>query len=200
MNQALNHTGNIMKELNFNLKGQRKYIQGPDIYNAIANFYENMKLYELSFHQMMTHNIILCEDMPDKNLYFIAKYKNQIDEKILFGVKNESSVPLKSIPYPEENIISKSKIDFSTQEITLFNTSGFSFMEEIIALNKYLLLNITNNKKGKWYFAKLILNDDFKVFYPLSMRFKTLFNNMLAKSEICINGKIAGAVLFFWQA
>ena len=189
-----------MKELSFNLKGQRKYIQGPDIYNAIADFYENMKLYELSFHQMMTHNIILCENLPNENLYFIAKYKNQIDEKILFGVKNESSVPLKSIPYPEENIISKSKIDFSKQEITLFNSSGFSFMEEIITLNKHLLLNITNNKKGKWYFAKLMLNDDFKVLYPLSMRFKMLFNNMLAKSEICINGKIAGAVLFFWQA
>lgn len=202
-----------MKELSFNLKGERNYIQGPDIYDALNRLFKGARLFELSFHQIMTHNILLSENEPKdlKELYFIAKFKdfdkvfnadfkdfkNEISgEKILFGLKNSRSKPSVSVPYKEEEIINKTKLDLDKKEIILEKPSGFTFMEEIIALNKHLLLNLFREKKGKWYFARVLLKDNFKEFYPLKMSFETHFNFVLAKSSI-YTGDMTGGNVFF---
>lgn len=74
-------------------------------------------------------------------------------------------------------------------------------MEEMTAFNKHLLLNVIKDKESKWYFAKLILNDDFKAIYPLTIHFKIHFNFLLPKVKFILAMRAGGGgIVFFWLA
>lgn len=192
-----------MQRLEFNLKGQRTYIQGPDVYNKISNFIdENCTNFELSFHQIMENNIILSEKKPTdlKDLYFACSFMDNGIKKELYGLKDENSKPSKSFPYPEEEIIKNTKLVLKNKSIILEKNTGFSLIEEIVAMHKHLLSQIFANKEGKWYFAKIIFQKLPKGdVYPLKVSFKSNFNFLLVKSEIAFNPSktLGGGILYF---
>lgn len=190
-------------ELNFNFKGERNYIQGPDVYNALIPLIDqdNCKNFDLSFHQIMTQNILLTNEVPKKleDLYFMCKFQQSSIERQIYGIKNTKSKPTQRYPYPEEQILENAKIDFNHHTIALNKATNFSFMEEIIALNKFLLQAIIQKETpGKWYFSKLQTKRILKRSYPLTIQFKSNFNSLLVKSEIFTPDNGGGAFLIFW--
>ncbi|BEK05896.1 hypothetical protein [Campylobacter jejuni] len=189
-------------ELNFNFKGERNYIQGPDVYNALLPLInqDSCKNFDLSFHQIMTQNILLSNEIPKnlEDLYFICKFQQSNIEQQIYGIKNIKSKPIQRYPYPEEQILENAKIDFNNKTISLNKATNFSFMEEIIALNKFLLQTIIQKETpGKWYFSKLQTKRILKRSYPLMMQFKSNFNSLLVKSEIFTPDNGGGDFLFF---
>ncbi len=195
-----------MKKLSFNLKGSRDYIQGPDVYNELSKILQDKKLsyFELSFHKIMKNNILLSGQKPkdDKELYFLCRYKENSELKELYGLKDEDSKPSKSVPYEEELIINKAEFKEEEKSIILHEQSKFSMMEEIIALNKYLVQKtIQKQRQGKWYFAKFTSSCLLpQRAYPIKIQLKTNFNFLLSKSEITIykdSLATGGGILFF---
>lgn len=196
-----------MEKLTFKLKGSRDYIQGPDVYNEIEKILNKKKItyFELSFHNIMKNNIILSDKKPnkEKDLYFLCRYIENDNTKELYGIKDESSKPNESIIYEEELITQNAIFNEKDESIILNSPSKFTLMEEIIALNKYLVQKtIQKQKEGKWYFAKFIHSSLLpERSYPLEIRLKTNFNFLLSKSEIILYKEgvaTGGGHCIFW--
>ncbi|EDP6836987.1 hypothetical protein GRO78_02530 [Campylobacter lari] len=192
----------MLKELKFDFKENRNYIQGPDIYNTILSIYgDNIASnFELSFHNIAYNNLILTDTKPDdlKDLRFICSFTAK-DSLVycLYGIDNQFSKPTFSRSYPEENITKNTTINHDEKSIILNNASNFTYMEEIVALNKHLMNNIFPQIQGKWYFTKLQLqNIPLEKSYPIKIVFKSNFNFLIIKSEIYFDNKLLGFIYF----
>jgi len=194
-----------MKEninLEFCFKGNRTYVHGTDIYNKLLKLLHNEMNYEkfdLSFHGIAKKNINILFDKPkdEDSLKFVCKYlDNNGNRKILYGIENNSEIDCR-YKYPEEDICSLSKLNIDNQEILLDENSSFSFIENTVAINKYLLENLFPNLNGKWYFTRLqtvnLFTDNI---YPLKLVLKANFNFKLTKTEIFIDNKSVGFIYF----
>ncbi|MCH3693586.1 hypothetical protein LZB65_00695 [Campylobacter lari] len=192
----------MLKELKFDFKENRNYIQGTDIYNTILSIYgDNIASnFELSFHNIAYNNLILTDTKPDdlKDLRFICSFTAK-DSLVycLYGIDNQFSKPTFSRSYPEENITKNTTINHNEKSIILNNASNFTYMEEIVALNKHLMNNIFPQIQGKWYFTKLQLqNIPLEKSYPIKIVFKSNFNFLIIKSEIYFDNKLLGFIYF----
>ncbi|MCV3334073.1 hypothetical protein L8T48_02655 [Campylobacter lari] len=192
----------MLKELKFDFKENRNYIHGADIYNTILSIYgDNIASnFELSFHNIAYNNLILTDTKPDdlKDLRFICSFTTK-DSLVycLYGIDNQFSKPTFSRSYPEENITKNTTINHNEKSIILNNASNFTYMEEIVALNKHLMNNIFPQIQGKWYFTKLQLqNIPLEKSYPIKIVFKSNFNFLIIKSEIYFDNKLLGFIYF----
>jgi len=187
--------------LNFCFKGSRTYVHGTDIFNKLIEVFKNEiknEKIDLSFHGIARTNINLVEQKPENEdlLKFVLKY-NSIDEdrKVLYGIENESLVECR-YEYPEEDICNLSILDLESQKVTLEKDSSFTFVENTVAINKYLLENLFPNENGKWYFTRFQLNKIPENIYPLRLELKANFNFKLTKTEIFVNNQSIGFIYF----
>jgi hypothetical protein len=192
----------ILTNLDFCYKGNRNYIHGTDVYNTITSYLEkNTYQYDnldLSFHKIAVNNITLTDKMPIENdIKFVFKYMTPDGGKmVVYGIENQQEVICR-YPYPEEDICNLSELDILQKEVKLTQNSSYTFIENCVALNKYLLENLFQNAEGKWYFTRLQLKIIPKdIFYPLKLKFKINFNLKLTKTEIFIDNKTIGYIYF----
>lgn len=192
----------IKYDLEFCFKGNRTYVHGTDIYNKIIEILNNemkdVKI-DLSFHGIAKKNILLSNKKPeDENLIkFVCKYTGGNNErKILYGIERNHNITCK-YTYLEEAICQLSNLDFENKEINLNKDTSYSFIENSVALNKYLLENLFPEVKGKWYFTRLqLLDAPTNKIYPLKLVLKANFNFKLTKSEIFVSDKSIGYIYF----
>ena len=192
----------IKYDLEFCFKGNRTYVHGTDIYNKIVEILNNdMKdtKIDLSFHGVAKKNILLSNKKPENEnlIKFVCKYTGENNErKILYGMERNHNITCQ-YTYPEEEICYLSDLDLENKEINLNTDTSYSFIENSVALNKYLLENLFPDVNGKWYFTRLQLLDvTTKKTYPLKLVLKANFNFKLTKTEIFISDKSMGYIYF----
>jgi hypothetical protein len=186
--------------LDFCLKGNRSYIHGTDIFNKVIDLLQDQMQkdkIDLSFHGIATKNIYLIDEKPQEDLIkFIIKFNDKSHNRCVFyAIENDQDIDCK-IEYDESIITNIAKIDTKSQKIDLCKETSFSFIENIVALNKYLLQNIFPDVKGKWYFTRLQLNIYPDNFYPIKLTLKANFNFKLLKTEIVVGSNIVGYIYF----
>jgi len=188
--------------LKFCFKGDRTYVHGTDIYNKIVELLSSQiknEKFDLSFHGIARKNIDLVSQMPEheSSLKFVCKYVGVNNHKnILYGVENSIDIECR-YKYPEEDICNLSELNLQNQEVILEENSSFSFAENTVAINKYLLENLFPNVQGKWYFTRFqIKNKPSSDMYPLKLILKANFNFKLVKTEILIKDKSIGFIYF----
>lgn len=187
--------------LNFCFKGERTYVQGPDIYNEVTErLRDDMREgdFELSFHGLVRTDVELSETKPqDKEaLKFVCKYVSRDNRpKILFGVAGNQPVTRK-VAYCEEEIRNRATLRPETKEIELTMPSPYSFSENAVALNKYLLEVLFPAAAGKWIVTRIHIKKMSGEIYPLKLVLKENFNFMLIKTEMTINGELIGFLYF----
>jgi hypothetical protein len=190
------------ESLEFCFKGTRTYVHGTDIYNkmieVLASKMKNEKL-DLSFHGVAEKNMNLVASKPEdeSTLKFVCKYlDNNNIKNILYGVENNKDIECR-YEYPEEDICNLSRLNLKDEEVVLESNSSFSFVENTVAINKYLLENLFPNVQGKWYFTRFQIKDvPCSDIYPLKLILKANFNFKLTKTEILINDKSIGFIYF----
>lgn len=187
--------------LGFCFKGSRTYVHGTDIFNKVTEILKDEMKNEkqdLSFHGIATSDMDLLSEKPeDKNLLkFVFKYldKNE-NRKVLYGVENKKEITCR-YEYPEEDICKLSTLDIEYEKITLNENSSYSFVENTVAINKYLLENLFPEVDGKWYFTRFQLDTIPETIYPLRLELKANFNFKLTKTEIFIGDKSIGFIYF----
>jgi hypothetical protein len=190
------------ESLEFSFKGTRNYVHGTDIYNKMIDLLKDdllNKNFDLSFHGIAKNNINLSEIKPDDEslLKFVCKYtNNDLGKKVLFATEDNTTI-ISRYDYPEDDICRLSELNIERQEVLLNSNSSFSFIENSVALNKYLLETLFPNVNGKWYFTRLQLrNIPTNKFYPLKLLLKANFNFKLTKTEIFISDKSVGYIYF----
>ena len=190
-------------DLEFCFKGSRTYVHGTDIYNNVSEYLQKIKCeistIDLSFHGIAESNIELSIKKPEDEslLKFAYKYTDRQNNKtILYGVENNNAIECR-YAYPEEDICNLSELDLKNEEVVLNKKSSFSFIEDTVAINKYLLENLFPDAKGKWYFTRLQIKQIPKGnSYPLKLILKANFNFKLTKTEIFIDEKSIGFIYF----
>ena len=188
-------------ELNFCYKGGRTYVHGTDIYNMLIEKLDNKMnkgMFDLSFHGVARKNVLLQGEKPDEDkIKFACKYiDTEGIKKTLYGIEDKSEVNCR-YEYPEERICQLSDLNLSNNEVNLGETTSFSFIENTVALNKYLLESLFSDITGKWYFTRLQLKKVIRdAEYPLKLVLKANFNFKLTKSEIFIQDTSVGFIYF----
>jgi len=189
--------------LEFCFKGSRTYIHGTDIYNKILDFLKDIEIeqtkFDLSFHGIAKTNMEISQNKPEDEtlLKFAFKYLDKDNKKnVLYGIENNIPVSCR-YEYPEEDICNLSELNLDNKEITLTQNSSFTFVENTVAINKYLLENLFPDIEGKWYFTRFQIK---KVpsphNYPLKLVLKANFNFKLTKTEIYIDDESIGFIYF----
>lgn len=194
--------------LNFKYKGSRTYLHGTDIFNEANKLLrEEHSLETINYFDMLIPKIV--KNNLDIEIYKNKKVKKNIDAavSITFKYHKDSYVCLlkqtnriveSRNEYPEHDIIKKSKLNTDDKTIRLTNDSGFSNIENIVAMNKALLQAIYPTFKGKWLFTRLQLrsyNHSTK-FRNIKLIFLNNFNFKLTKSQIICDTKEIGFVYF----
>lgn len=192
-------------DMDFCFKGSRTYVHGTDIYNQLVAYLqdknETILSLDLSFHGIAKNNLILSNKKPDDetSLKFAFKYMDINNKKqILYGSKSNKTIDCR-YEYNEDMICKVSMLDIKKQTVELNEDTGYSFIENIVALNKYLLENLFPDVQGKWYFTRLQLKENMNEYNTISstrLIFKSNFNFKLIKTEIFVNNKTLGFIYF----
>ncbi|WP_340111711.1 hypothetical protein [Maribellus mangrovi] len=193
------------ESIEVSFKGQRNYVQGPDIFNKVTDILAQKKIHFLSismtFNKMARTNIDLyLSDQKDSlNKEHNAYFEVIKDENVsLFGSIVENGDPITSRnEYPEEEIFSLAKINKDSQTISLLETVEYSNTEIIVSLNKRLLQQLYPDKKGKWLFTRFEVSGDITNSYKdMVLILKKNMNFKLTKTEILLDGESVGFIYF----
>jgi hydroxymethylpyrimidine pyrophosphatase-like HAD family hydrolase len=189
--------------LEFCFKGSRNYVHGTDIFNNLLGFLSKFEIQnkniDVSFHGIAKKNIELLRQKPEDEsiIKFACKFLDKDDtRKVFYGVENNIEITCRH-HYQEEEIYGLAKVNLDKKSIILSEHTSFTFIENIVALNKYLLETLFPDVNGKWYFTRLQIkhvpdND----IYPLKLILKANFNFKLIKTEISIEDELIGFIYF----
>lgn len=196
------------KNLRFCFKGDRNYVHGTDIYNAIIKFIKeeqgliNIRKIDISIHEIIKNNLS-AELFNNKDADIEGKpavvfsFMHTSDKYRLLLSENDQKIDCRH-QYREEDIISSCKIDIKNKKIELATESGYSNIENYVAMNKALLKSIYHDVKGKWFFTRLQtdLYEETSIFRSLTVELKHNFNFKLTKSLIRMDNREIGYLYF----
>jgi hypothetical protein len=148
------------RQLDLRFKGQRPYIQGPDIFNAATRILKDADteawVSMLAFHRFARLDCDLILAKPHADAPMVARgFANTSGGKRPFWIVESDREPGGRYPYDEDSINALASIEGAT--IHMKQRSSFSPMEEIVALTKTLSYALSPDVDGKWVFGQLNL-------------------------------------------
>lgn len=193
--------------LEFCFKGNRTYVQGPDIFDTVMEtiksdfYFSEIKDIKYAAHDMLLGNAdLFVTDKFDKNSF--DKINSIITFKIkdvkYYAVVSQNNIKIECAnDYSEEIIRSFSKIYENT--ICFDNILNDSLTEIIVSMNKYFLQE-TITQNGKWIvtkfeYTKLVQLEKVKN-KMLKLELTNNFNNKLTKSRVLIEDMVVGYLYF----
>lgn len=186
------------EKLKFCFKGNRNYVHGTDMFNNLINILgKDIINIDFMIYKKTDKNIILSDSKAklSDNVIFKFLYLKKGQEKLVYGLETDEKLNCR-YDYDEESIVKVAKIDIPNKSIILDKKTKYSFIENVVAINKYLLNSLFIDKKGKWYFTRIQLKGISKEYLPLKLVFKNSFNLKLTKTEILTDNKKIGYIYF----
>jgi len=192
-------------DLDFCFKGNRTYIQGPDIFDAvvesISNEFSTIRDIKYSAHEMLHKNatMYMTNKVIKSNYPVINSVVNFISDDIkYYAVVCENDKPIEcSVDYSEEIVENNSRI--LDNSISFKNVLSDSYTEIVVSMNKYFL-NKTVKEDGKWIVTKFDYFElvDISSIVNKEIRLELLqnFNNKLTKSLLFLDDKEVGHLYF----
>jgi len=194
-------------DLNLPYKGDRDYLHGTDMYAETVRVLNGVKPEALIGKcRMVIHNVAkrqcrllytFLSDTAKRPENIIAEFNFISDTGNLMAWLVETLEDItERIPYAESHITENCVL--SEQSVKLICRSGFSAIEELVAMNK--LLHVTRYPPGesRWYFTRMDLdrlltaND----VGNLQVKLQQNLNNRLTRSEVISHGQIIGHIYF----
>jgi len=192
------------RKVKFQYKGSRSYIQGPDIFNVmIAGFPEGGLLaLRFSVHGfVLSPSCDLYESFCKEDLNFVSDIRARCQFEhygkmhyLALAEAPNSSLANERYAYDEDQIVSISS--HNGEEIQLNERSPFTFIETVVAMNKYHHQMLFPNASGKWVFTRIDLQHDCHVKENIHLVFKNNMSFRLTKSDVLVNGEKVGDIYF----
>ena len=195
------------KEIFFNYKGGRDYVQGPDIYdNMLKTVKQCLQDYPTlikgSFHRPLRNNgiLLICSELseidPNKSYANFSIEMNRRTYQV--ALYRSDSLITSSYDYDESRVIDNMTTEKEAARMAA--KSSFTYIEQIVAMNKSLHLTLYPDAKKKWLFTKIDIKDmiDPSIFpgRELTIRVIKNFHNKLTQSGILLDNKLLGNVWF----
>jgi hypothetical protein len=194
---------NIMKiQLDMEYKGERKYIQGGDIFNSInasiskISEYEGFYISKLVFNKFCYSKPVLNFGLCSEQMLSVANgVITNNDVNMDFWLQEGKIKPSTSKPFNEEELVSRAKVLDRTA--TLIAPIECTPIEAVIALTKMLNNSLTPAKIGKWVFGKIELSQKMRYISSfLSITSDKSIEGRYSINTIIVDGKEIGRIKF----
>ena len=197
--------------LNFEFKGDRKYVHGTDIYSEIEQFAAKKELGFIS--KIRFKNILYNQGrllIQEKGL----DRKQPLSDNLsccatgeLSGGKgyNFSLLPIENstintrYKFDESLIRNNTKIDLEKRTVYLKENTGYKLIEEIVALTKTLHNVIIPTKDSQWFFTGLMLKNMLirkRKDQSLKIKINHIMANTFSKSKVYLGIEEIGSIEF----
>lgn len=192
------------REVEFKFKGKREYIHGTDMFNAMLATgpgagVNNIRFTVHDFVHTPRCNLHLAESKEALNGIADIRVRCQFDvsgaTKWLALTQSEGDATSGGrYEYDEDLLVSLCRTD--SDGIVLAQRSPYTFIENIVAMNKHMHHQLFPDAKGSWIFTRIDLSSSIDAREKLALQLKHNMNFRLTKSDILVNGSKAGDIYF----
>jgi hypothetical protein len=196
--------------LRFRFKGQRNYVQGPDIHDSLcdalaAQGFSRIEKVDVVFHRMSRANMIArfvdVAAEPEEQDYVVFRANLNGEPRKLFVRESTEEINERS-DYDEDRLVAAMQIDAAAQRAVLdAMLRGYSVCESIVSMNKALLGKVLPEARGKWLFTRLQAPSSIRGrdLSRLEVRFLGHSNYRITRSELVGDGEKLGSLFFSLQ-
>lgn len=192
-------------------KGQRNYIQGGDIFNALTEVVASLVQDEaafvswLAFRTFARASCSVMTEPPAVGDKLIAQARIEVDDPARQGQKLfipvwviEDPEPIDDRrPFDEEKLLAPAILDVENKSCTLLQRSIYTPIEDLIALTKHLHNVLYPEIDGKWLFAQLDLEIPLgNAYRQAAVILKSVVTGRFSVSDIVIDGRNIGTIRF----
>jgi hypothetical protein len=193
----------LEQQLELKFKGERKYLQGPDIFNEtlawLGSRKGEVKDIDFTFHRLAAHQLKVVSGaaLEGAEPVAVCAYTTDGVRERVHLVETEQTVTGR-YPYPEDEIVSSMELDLAGRKGLLHGEAAYSDIEVWVAMTKALHYKVFPHLKGKWLFVRGR--------FPQYMRHSTSdervliivssFNDKLTRSDALLDGVKVGEIYF----
>lgn len=183
-------------------KGGRNYLHGSDIYNEalvlIADFYKLGFVSNISFKRFARNQCYLALAQEDNQAAMVA-FGVATD---LSGIQHdfwiyETAEPVSGrYPFDEDSIVRDAIYDEASKSISRLESSGYSPIEDVIALTKRLNYLVCPEVEGQWVFSQLSLMAPLANSGSLAITMRSTLRGRFSVNDIVQAGVAIGTIRF----
>jgi len=191
------------KHVEFQFKGARDYVQGPDIFNALVGVHSAAAVRNVHFTINGFVRTPCCE-------LYQATSREAVGG--LQGIKAHARFELLGVTqwvalressasgsadrhdYAEDRVTSL--CDVRDGLVVLTGHSPFTFIETVVAMNKHLHQTQFSDAAGKWLFTSIDLEHGCDAREGISLQIGRDVNYRLTRAEILLAGQAIGNLCF----
>jgi hypothetical protein len=193
-----------VSEIEFQFKGERSYIHGTDIFNAMLDNYSIATIGSINFTM---HDFVRT---PTCQLYLIES-KTQLNKLNEVCARCELEVNgtkhWLALTQCRGDVTSGGRYEYDEEQINtlcslqgecivLSKLSNFTFIENIVAMNKYLHQHLYPGVVGKWIFTRINLKGYCDSREKLELQLRHNMNYRLTKTDVLVEGKKIGDIYY----
>ncbi len=192
----------MTEQLQFRFKGDRTYVHGTDVFNALlnSNIVRNLapvQSIDLVFRRTITTSLQLTPVTKLSGSELVRCVFETTDGQSLCECTAGSTEVNGRYPYDESDVLRGAAISQSQREASLTLSTEYTFIEQLVALNKALVQDcVPLPDDRKWLFARLVFSGPIPDSGWLSLKCDSASNLRITESVITLDESIRGKIYF----
>lgn len=193
-----------MQEIALSYLGERDYIQGTTLFEALEDYCHDGDRISLKISSLIRTDRVGVEPFlpdapaPPGSVAILKWYSQEGNLALAVMPLSASKAPMRE-PFNETEITDLA--EFSTATVDLSVQSPYSFIRTCVALNKAMLRRyLIPTEPGRWLFVRLDLDKYCNGYQQLSIRLRHNMRFMAVSSDITVDSKLVGSLLFSWSS
>lgn len=186
--------------LNLLFKGERTYLHGTDMVDALAAIAPGLIEISLRIQKVAERPlaaVLLSGESADYGEVVATVRASRDGEKINIAlVENRSAPPPGRYEYDEDDVVGQATIGNEEQTAEMSWNDRYSSIEQIVTLHKALLTQCFAASGARWYFSRLDVPRFPSAFAKLSLAVTQALGTSLVRSGIAIDGQPFGNIYF----
>jgi hypothetical protein len=199
MNTFFDQPG-VPVSLNLLFKGERTYLHGTDMVDALAAIAPGLIEISLRIQKVAEHPlaaVLLTGDNTDYGDVVATVRASREGEKINIAlVENKDASSPGRYEYDEDDVVGHATIDAEEKRAELSWNDRYSPIEQIVTLHKALLTRCFAAAGVHWYFSRLDVSRFPPRFENVSLVVTQALGTSLVRSGISIDGEPFGNIYF----
>jgi hypothetical protein len=175
--------------------GQRAYLHGTTLFDALLPFAPPDAELTFKFSQMIRSNCVAVGVAPGEASF---AWKSAIAGDAAWHIRPlPATEPLERREYPEPVV--GEKVEVSGKTASYRQVSPFTFVSTLIPIHKKLLAaHVQPASPGQWVFTRLDLKRRPAAFPEIELQLAAVFQDQLARSTVLLAGEAIGSIYFSW--
>lgn len=193
------------KALHLCYKGNREYLHGSDIFDALSVMADELTggvgafIERITFRRFARLSCdVTTEPTADPSrIVCQARLRVPGSESVDVWIVETANPVTSRRPFDEEQLLARASLGCDRRSARFPGRGGYSPIEEVIALTKYLNYAVSPEVNGKWVFGQLDLVESLPANYSiLEIRIKSLVGGRFSINEILTDGHSIGTIRF----